>query len=97
MPQYADGSNDWDTVDAGHFGVCIGPVTAGSSTWTSSLTCPTSDGTFWNAVPTSATNVAAANPLEANASAPFTFGLRIAPTQAPGAYRAPITFTVIAP
>jgi uncharacterized delta-60 repeat protein len=100
VDQYDDaGNDDWDTVGAniGHFGACLQAMTLGTPAWTVNATCPTDDGAFWRAVPTTASTIATANPLTTTATATIRFGTRIANDYPTGDYIAPITFAVTAP
>jgi hypothetical protein len=96
MGQYQNTVSDWDTAGTGMFGACL-RSTSGTPTWTANATCPTTDGAYWNAVPPTATTIATAATTVVNATANLRFGIRIDPTQTPGAYLAPLTFTVTAP
>jgi uncharacterized delta-60 repeat protein len=99
IPDYADGSQDWETLPAtSMFGVCLEAVGAGAAAqWPTTGSCPTADGTNWRAVP--ATSQKAASTLTGNASATasFRFGMRASGSQAAATYLAPISFDLIAP
>jgi uncharacterized delta-60 repeat protein len=100
VDQYDDaGSDDWDTAGSGIglFGACLQATTLGTPTWTVNATCPTDDGAFWRAVPTTASAIATANPLTATATATLRFGVRVADGYPSGNYVAPVTFSVSAP
>lgn len=97
IPDYAPGTNDFATAGSGLFGICIQGVAGGTTTWSSNPTCPLSDG-HWRAVPTSTAGaVAASTAGPGTATATFAFGVRPPAGTAPGSYRAPIRFEVIAP
>jgi uncharacterized delta-60 repeat protein len=100
VDQYDDaGSDDWDTAGSsiGLFGACLQATTLGTPTWTVNATCPTDDGTFWRAIPTTSSAIAIANPLTSTATATLRFGIRVADDYPTGDYVAPITFSVSAP
>src|SRR5688500_6852743 len=64
-----------------------------------SADCGDGDADSWRAIPATPSKVArvAAPAFPVVATASIRFGMRIPSTQAAGAYRAPITFTVVAP
>jgi uncharacterized delta-60 repeat protein len=92
---------------ANAFGACLRAVTAGAttngSTWAvdANGNCSDGDADPWRAIPPtigSAGSTIASAPLgTATARAQLRFGLRVALSQRPGRYVAPITFEVVAP
>jgi hypothetical protein len=97
MQQYVGGSSDWSTSNTSLFGACLHTTASATATWTVSGTCPTTNGAYWNAVPSTPSTIASAASGVSNASVGLRFGLRTAPSQPPGAYVAPVSFTVVAP
>jgi len=97
ISQYADTTTDWDTVGTSLFGACLRGLTNATATWVPNATCAASDGTHWNAVPTTSSQIAVADPSQTVSVVQLRFGVRAAPTQPSGSYVAPITFDVIAP
>ncbi len=105
VPQYANGVSDWDTASPndGAFAACLQGVSGGASAdWTvdGNASCTAVDTDPWEPVPETATAIAHTSALEPNpvdAAAHLRFGLRVAASQAPGSYVAPITFEVVAP
>jgi hypothetical protein len=96
--QYDDvGGTDWATAGAGvsNFGVCASSISGATALWSINASCPTIDGAFWNEVSASPSSIARSNPFTTNAEATLQFGTRVADTQPPGPYMAPITFTVV--
>ena len=99
IPDWQDGSADWDQGTAGAFGACLRAVGAGTTnTWPLGTTCPSTDGTFWKPVPASAPSaIATAASGTTTASASLRFGFRPGGTTPSGRYVAPIVFSVVAP
>jgi uncharacterized delta-60 repeat protein len=97
IPDYGPG-NDWATVGAPLFGVCLEGVVGGSTTWATDATCPMSDGA-WRAVPTGTAGALAATTASAGTTgtATFAFGMRAASSTTAGEYVAPVRFEVVAP
>ncbi len=98
IQQYVPGTSDWDTAGTSHFAACLRTISDATSIWTPNATCPASNGTWWNPIPESPvlvaqTTVAGTDTAVAN----LRFGLRTSPTQEPGRYVAPLTFTAVAP
>jgi hypothetical protein len=103
VPDYVPGLNDW-SAGAGMFAVClssIDPITTIAAWSVSAGGCAANDADPWRAVP----REAASGSLVANTSAVghvsgrigLRFGLRVALSQAPGTYVAPVAFEVVAP
>jgi uncharacterized delta-60 repeat protein len=93
---------DWASgTGTSFFAACLRAVSGGATAqWTTSDPCPTSDGAFWQAVPTTSAKIAYNNALEpdpADATAHLRFAMRASTTQTPGSYVAPIAFEVLAP
>jgi uncharacterized delta-60 repeat protein len=97
MSQYANGVTDWSTSGTSHLGVCLRSVANATAAWTTSPTCPATSGAYWNAISTTAGQVAATATGVVNGTANLRFGLRVSATQPSGTYIAPVTFTVAAP
>jgi photosystem II stability/assembly factor-like uncharacterized protein len=98
VPDYNGAGNSW--TGSGHFGICLYSATGAASSWPTTGSCPANNGTNWRAVPSSGGDPAAAAASTSgagNLTANFRFGLKAPTSQAPGAYRAPIEFTVVAP
>jgi photosystem II stability/assembly factor-like uncharacterized protein len=100
--------DDFATPDASFFGACLRATSSGASTdagtWSSSGTCPASDGAQWRAiVPTSGSagvtvaRTLAPVPIGAPAVASLRFGARPPVDAAPGTYRARLVLSVQAP
>lgn len=90
--------------------VSAGAATVGGTTWIAdsdtigdeaaiSADCGDGDADPWNAIPAVATNVARLGTPQspATATAHLRFGFKAGASQAAGTYRAPVTFTVVAP
>jgi hypothetical protein len=88
---------DWTTPATSHFGACLRTVANAAATWTPDAACGASNGAFWNAVPTTASQIASASTGVNNGTANLRFGMRTSSTQPAGDYIAPVTFTVVAP
>jgi len=106
VANYANGVDDWDTTAPNdtQFGACLRAVSGSgvSGAWTVNATCPTTDGGYWNPIPTtngSAGSKIAASPTSGvnSATASLRFGFRTATTQAPGVYLSPLVFEIVAP
>jgi uncharacterized delta-60 repeat protein len=93
--QHVNGTSDWDQGQ-NMFGACLRALSGGTAGWTTNATCPSTDGAYWNDIPTTPEKVANTT-ATGNITANFRFGLRTASNQPPGAYIAPITFDVLAP
>lgn len=95
VPDY--GSGTWATGD--FFGACLLSVAGGAPAtgWTAA-SCPASDATpaSWNGVAAGDTTVATTT-AGVPATARLRFGIAAAAGRPPGAYRAPIAMTVVAP
>jgi uncharacterized delta-60 repeat protein len=97
IAQYSGASN-WGTGSTNLFASCLHGLANATPTWTLNAGCLATDvGGFWNAVPTSPTQIATADPLATNASVSLVFGLRTLTNQPAGSYVAPVTFSVVAP
>lgn len=99
VSQYANGTTDWDTAATNMFGACLRAI-GGSTTaqWTVNATCPTTDGAYWNAIPTTAAKIAYSSASGVTtASASLRFGLRTTATQPGGTYVTPLVLEVVAP
>lgn len=103
VKNYAGGASDW-TTGSNTFGACLRAAggTGVVAAWTTSITCPATNGTYWNAIaPTTGaagskilgTSTVGATDLVAN----LRFGFRAAASQPPGTYRASLVFTAVAP
>jgi uncharacterized delta-60 repeat protein len=96
VAQYGGGNNWASAASTSMFGVCLSTSTNSTATWSASAGCPTSDGAWWRAVPTTADQVATESAAVDSVST-FHFAFRPSSGQAPGVYGAPITFEVVAP
>lgn len=99
ISDYANSVTDWND-GATAFGACLDSVAAGATaTWTvPGGGCLASDGPEWNGVPTTPTKVAHTTvAATTGATARLKFGIRTAQSTAPGTYRAPVEFEVLAP
>ncbi|MCW2973754.1 MAG: uncharacterized protein JWN72_2027 [Thermoleophilia bacterium] len=97
MPQYAAGVSDWTTPGTGLFGACLVSTTGSVADWTANATCPAANGAWWAAVPTSATTIAHTTAVGASATSRLRFGVRTRSNETPGAYVAPVLFSVTSP
>jgi uncharacterized delta-60 repeat protein len=102
LPDLAPGSVDW-AAGTSFFGTCLIAVTGAAQsdggTWPTTGSCPMSGGDPWRGIPAS-TGVSAhvAHTLgSGDGTANLRFGTRMAASQRPGTYIAPITATVVAP
>jgi uncharacterized delta-60 repeat protein len=99
IADYVSTTTDW-TAGSGMFGACLVDVTGTGATasWVKDATCAATDGTYWNAVPSTPTTIAQSlTSTTTNATALLRFGLRPSATQKPGYYGATIDFDVVAP
>jgi hypothetical protein len=106
VADYADaslpGDTDWATGENA-FGACLRATTGANvvPTWGMTGACGTDDADPWMPiVATSATSgaeVARTNLAGTSGSATLRFGVRVAATQRPGAYFAPLDVSVVAP
>jgi uncharacterized delta-60 repeat protein len=113
VDDYIDnGTADWDSagpMDA--FGACLRNATNGATGTTGGAwvvgpgnTCPSTDGTYWNAIPAASPGAkvayATASDLQGGATDPtayIKFGFRTDVAQGAGTYFAPIVFETVAP
>jgi len=98
-PDYGDAGATWGGA-AGLFGICLRAAPATGSTWPTTGTCTTSDGTNWRGLPDhgGAPEAPAASTLAAGTTtASFRFGMKVPAALPADTYRAPITFEVVAP
>lgn len=98
VPDYDGASASWGGT--GFFGMCLRAAPGAVSTWPTTGTCPTSDGTNWRAIPAHgglSESRAASTGGSGTTTASFRFGMKAPASQAPGTYAAPITFEVLAP
>lgn len=90
VSQYASGSADWTTPNADMFGACLRATSGGGLPgWTPDAACAPSNGTYWNAVPGLATQVAYTSGPNAAATASLRFGLRLKGNQGTCTIRRP--------
>lgn len=104
VADYQAGVSDWSTGGANSmFGACLRNVTGagGSATWTVNASCPSTDGSYWNAVAKSTGSAGAKVATAASGSTDVVtrmrFGFRPAAELEVGTYIAPITFSVTSP
>jgi photosystem II stability/assembly factor-like uncharacterized protein len=98
IPDYDGATASWS--GSGFFGICLRAAPSTGSSWPTTGTCPTSNGTNWRSVPLHgglATASTASTLSAGNTTASFRFGLKPPTTTTAGTYRAPITFEVTAP
>ncbi|MCW2920131.1 MAG: hypothetical protein JWL76_5 [Thermoleophilia bacterium] len=98
-PDYGDPGATWAGAN-GHFGICLRQAPGTGSTWPTTGSCPTSDGTNWRALPDHGGLAAASvatTLVPGTVTASFRFGVKVAATLPAGTYRAPIAFEVTAP
>ncbi len=100
IENFASGSTDW-SVGASSFGACLQTLSGtATGSWPVAGTgnCLTTVPANWRAVPTTVTQIAASNAsTNIGMVATLRFGLRTGSSQLPGAYIAPIEFSVLAP
>ena len=97
VTDYVGGATDWDQ-GSGFFGACLRNVTAtGDPLWTANASCTSSDGTWWNDVPTVAESIATSDAGQDATIASLRFAMRVPTSQPPGAYVAPLRLEVVAP
>jgi photosystem II stability/assembly factor-like uncharacterized protein len=97
VPDYS--GTQWGS-SSGLFGVCLRAAPGATNTWPTTGTCPMADGTNWRALPLDpslATSKVADLAAPGTTTASFRFGLFVPAAQAPGTYRAPVAFEVVAP
>jgi hypothetical protein len=96
IPQYLNGTNDFDQ-GAGAFAACLESIGgAAAATWAEAGACSAVDGPEWRAV-TPTMDQIATTPTGATGSAALRFGLHAGAAQVAGDYVAPISFEVVAP
>jgi uncharacterized delta-60 repeat protein len=100
IPDVVGGSQDWDQ-GSGMFGACLRSLTGGTTdvtTWTLDANgdCTSVDTDPWNPI-TAAGSKVARRTTPGFATARLRFGVRPPAATRPGAYEAPIRFSVIAP
>ncbi len=93
IPDYDGAGAGWGGSE--HFGACL-RATDASATWTTAGTCAPVDAAYWRPV-TPTTDEVASIAGPGTATARMRFGLKTLANHAPGSYRAPITFEVVAP
>lgn len=102
VPDYGSGS-DWATAGASLFGACLRSVSGAgaAAVWSVNASCPATDGAHWKAIPqntaSTGAKVASSSTAGSEITASLRFGVRAKADQAPGDYRAPVAFEVVAP
>lgn len=98
VPDYDGAAASWGGT--GFFGVCLRAAPGAGSTWPTTGSCTTTDGTNWRALPlhgglASASVASRATPGTITAS--LRFGMKVPVAQPLGVYLAPVVFEVLAP
>ncbi|MCW2929010.1 MAG: Concanavalin A-like lectin/glucanase superfamily [Thermoleophilia bacterium] len=93
-----------DFVTGSMFATCLRGTTGLGviPAWSTSATCPASDGTWWRPIdattlPATAKVAGGSNVGVTDATASFRFGVSVPINHPPGTYAAPISFEVLAP
>lgn len=102
VPDWAASTRTWSVGSAGMFGTCLRALSGATATWgvDGNGDCTAVDSDPWRAVPPSSVPASArlaTTTLGATGTAHFRFGLKPAASQPAGEYRAPVSFSVVAP
>ncbi|MBC7460995.1 MAG: hypothetical protein H7287_06500 [Thermoleophilia bacterium] len=102
VADYQGATADWAVGANGTFGACLRAEAGTTPTWTvdANATCTAVGTDPWRSIPASTavpTARIAATGSGVTGSVSLRFGVRVPANQAPGTYRAPVNFSVVAP